>query len=159
MHLDMGSEYNGNHSPRSQGTPHIFEKSRGENFKAVAHLWIRVVREFREGKIHLKHESRALTSIKEYNKTPYELLLDEIKAGRYHLRKVPEDKVAKSKMGPLSSHDIIMEYIRSKPKLRQVTERLMSRQVKQVILNPHDELMKSIRHPDTHPLKPVTKNS
>ncbi|ODN00759.1 Protein spire 2 [Orchesella cincta] len=88
-------------------------------------------------------------------KTQHELLMEEIKSQRCRLRSVPTDELCKSK-GRRDLHDIIMEYIRSRPKLRKMSERVLGPPPPKVS-DPVEELMKSIRQ--VHHLRPVKRNS
>lgn len=128
-----------------------------DELRAIAKLWIRVVHELRSG-VTLRRLDESVIRKRhrhEFKKTPYELLMDDIKSQKYKLKKVPEKKVGQAK-GKMDVHDIIMEYIRSGPKLRKVSERIL-RPLARMKSDPYTELMKSIR--EVHQLRHVTKPS
>lgn len=133
-----------------------FLKTRDE-LRAIAKLWIQVVHELRSG-VTLRRLDESATHKRhrhEFKKTPYELLMDDIKSQKYKLKKVPEKKAGQAK-GKMDVHDIIMEYVRSRPKLRKVSERIL-RPLTRMKSDPYAELMKSIR--EVHHLRHVPKTS
>ena len=85
-----------------------------------AHLWIQTMQELRQG-VKLKKTNYTKTPI-EYELTPYEMLMDDIRSRRYKLNKVAVD----GKIPPRvkrDAHDIILEFIRSRPPLKPVSKR------------------------------------
>lgn len=122
-----------------------------DSFKNLTKSWIHVVRELRHGvKLKSWDDSAVCKNRrKEYKKTPYELLMDDIRSQRYKLRKTQHKDVKKNR----DKHDTMMEIIRSRPKLKRSSDRI----IKPVSprLGPYDELMRSIRQ--VHYLRPVRK--
>jgi len=128
-----------------------------DELRAIAKLWIQVVHELRSG-VTLRRLDESVIRKRhrhDFKKTPYELLMDDIKSQKYKLKKVPEKKVGQAK-GKMDVHDIIMEYIRSRPKLRKVSERIL-RPLTRMKSDPYTELMKSIR--EVHHLRHVSNTS
>ena len=52
----------------------------------------------------------------EFELTPYEILMDDIRARRYHLRKTPEPSAHLKK----DARTVILDFIRSRPPLKKV---------------------------------------
>lgn len=133
-------------------TQNLTEKSTEtfmNDLKEVAKIWINVVRELRHG-VKLKRLDESVRHSREYKKNPYEQLMEDIRTQKYQLRKVPQF----TPEGPretLDLHDVIMEYIRSRPKLRKASERVLKPRSGEN--DPYEELMNSIRQ--VHHLRPV----
>ena len=83
-----------------------------------AHLWINTMNELRHG-VKLKKTDHTKTPI-EYALTPYEMLMDDIRSRRYKLNKVMVDGDLPHKVKK-DAHDIILEFIRSRPPLKPVS--------------------------------------
>ncbi|KAF2897177.1 hypothetical protein ILUMI_09005 [Ignelater luminosus] len=117
-------------------------------FADWARFWVQVIAELRMGvKLRKVHYSRAPI---EYELTPYEILMKDIRACRYNLRKIMVDgdipyKVTKD------AHAIILEFIRSRPPLKKASDRKLPPQPKN--LTPREQLMNSIRK--GRPLRPT----
>ncbi|CAL8114356.1 unnamed protein product [Orchesella dallaii] len=127
-----------------------------ENFKVVAKMWIQIAREIKRGvKLRRLNESLFPIRSQKLDKTPHELLMDDIKAQRCRLKRVPTDEMCKAR-GRMDLHDMIMEYIRSQPKLKKTSERVLQPPPPKTP-DPIEELMKSIRQ--VHHLRPVKRNS
>lgn len=56
----------------------------------------------------------------EYELTPYEILMEDIRARRYKLNKVSDQDLRISQHVKKDAHALILEYIRSRPPLRKV---------------------------------------
>jgi spire-like protein len=82
-----------------------------------ARLWVQVIHELRHG-VKLKKVDYSRTPI-EYELTPYEILMDDIRSRRYKLNKVMVDGDIPHRMKK-DAHAIILEFIRSRPPLRKV---------------------------------------
>ena len=82
-----------------------------------AQLWIQTMHELRQG-VKLKKTEFTKTPI-EYELTPYEILMDDIRSRRYKLNKVMVDGEIPPKVKK-DAHDIILEFIRSRPPLKPV---------------------------------------
>lgn len=86
-----------------------------------ARFWVQVISELRRGvklkKVEASLGSRAFSSGQEsrpdYKMTPYEILMDDIRERRYHLRKTPPTPSRKD------AHALILEFIRSRPPLKK----------------------------------------
>ena len=79
------------------------------------------VRDLRQG-VKLKKVDYTKTPI-EFELTPYEILMDDIRSRRYKLNKVMVDGELPPK-AKKDAHDIILDFIRSRPPLRPVRNEL-----------------------------------
>ena len=66
-----------------------------------------------EANLDSRMSSREEGSLPDYKLTPYESLMDDIRARRYRLRKTPPTSSRKD------AHAIILEFIRSRPSLKK----------------------------------------
>ena len=78
---------------------------------------MQVIHELRHG-VKLKKVDYSRTPI-EYELTPYEILMDDIRSRRYKLNKVMVDGDIPHRIKK-DAHAIILEFIRSRPPLRKV---------------------------------------
>ncbi len=83
-----------------------------------AHLWIQTMHELRQG-VKLKKTEYTKTPI-EFELTPYEILMDDIRSRRYKLNKVMVDGELPHKV-KRDAHERILEFIRSRPPLKPVS--------------------------------------
>lgn len=124
-----------------------------------AKLWMQVIHELRNGvkKLRKVSEKPEIRRHIEYELTPFEILLDQIRTRRYHLRKVSLDK----SLGPeikKDARDIILDFIRSRPPLKKSSLRCLPQNDKVLTharsqpINLHEQLMNSIRN-HTVPLR------
>jgi len=67
-----------------------------------------------EANLGSRTSSRGQGNRSDYKLTPYEILMDDIRERRYHLRKTPPTPLRKD------AHAIILEFIRSRPPLKKV---------------------------------------
>ncbi|XP_078689405.1 protein spire homolog 1-like isoform X28 [Branchiostoma floridae x Branchiostoma belcheri] len=91
-----------------------------------ARLWMQVMKDLRSG-VHLKKVVvEHNTGPMEWELTPYEILMDDIRSRRYVLRKVMPEEVNQWVDGEppqvmeklqKNAHDVILEFIRSRPPL------------------------------------------
>ncbi|XP_049959939.1 protein spire isoform X1 [Schistocerca serialis cubense] len=106
-----------------------------------ARLWVQVIHELRHG-VKLKKVNYSRGPI-EYELTPYEMLMEDIRSRRYKLNKVMVDGDIPHRVKK-DAHAIILEFIRSRPPLRKASERKLppprSRQC-----TPRELLMESIK--------------
>lgn len=103
-------------------------------------FWVQVIQELRLGvKLKKVHCSRAPI---EYELTPYEILMNDIRSCRYSLRKIMVDGNVPSRVTK-DAHAIILEFIRSRPTLKKVTDRKLPPHSR--TLTPREQLMNSIR--------------
>ncbi|XP_012266116.2 protein spire isoform X1 [Athalia rosae] len=83
----------------------------------------------------------------EFELTPYEILMDDIRARRYRLRKTPSPSPHLRK----DAHAVILDFIRSRPPLKKASERKLPPLERQS--TPRELLMESIKRPP-RPLRP-----
>jgi spire-like protein len=120
---------------------------------------MQVIGELRNGvKLRKVCEKPEMRRHIEYELTPFEILLDQIRARRYHLKKVSMD----SSLGPeikKDARDIILDFIRSRPPLKKSSQRSLKASSKVCSsksqpVNLHEQLMISIRNYST-PLRHI----
>ncbi|XP_054281975.1 protein spire-like isoform X1 [Macrosteles quadrilineatus] len=120
-----------------------------------ARLWVQVIRELRHG-VQLKKVCYSRTPI-EYELTPYEILMDDIRSRRYKLNKVMVDGTIPHRVKK-DAHAVILEFIRSRPPLRKASERKLAPKAYQTA-TPREKLLESIKQgqaklrPSASPLK------
>ena len=85
-----------------------------------AKLWVQVIRQLRNG-VKLKAIGVGESARKpiEYELTPYEMMMDDIRSRRYKLRQVMVDGAIPPRVKK-DAHAVILEFIRSRPPLRKV---------------------------------------
>ncbi|XP_035038750.1 protein spire homolog 1 isoform X6 [Hippoglossus stenolepis] len=91
-----------------------------------ARFWVQVMRDLRDGVKLKKVQERQYNPLPiEYQLTPYEMLMDDIRSQRYKLRKVMSSQVNGDLPPRLkkSAHEVILEFIRSRPPLNPVAAR------------------------------------
>ncbi|XP_029169328.1 protein spire isoform X3 [Nylanderia fulva] len=123
-----------------------------------ARFWVQVISELRRGVKLKKVEanlgsrapSRAQGNRSDYKLTPYEVLMDDIREKRYHLRKTPPTPSKRK-----DAHAIILEFIRSRPPLKKASERRLRPLQKECTLR--ELLMESIKKPPK-PLRSSRQN-
>ncbi|XP_033856586.2 protein spire homolog 1 isoform X2 [Acipenser ruthenus] len=88
-----------------------------------ARFWMQVMRDLRDG-VKLKNvQERQYNPLPiEFQLTPYEMLMDDIRSKRYTLRKVMVNQDIPPKLKK-SAHEIILDFIRSRPPLNPVAAR------------------------------------
>ncbi|KAM4550200.1 protein spire homolog 1 isoform 2-T2 [Fundulus diaphanus] len=88
-----------------------------------ARFWVQVMRDLRYGVKLKKVQERQYNPLPiEYQLTPYEMLMDDIRSKRYKLRKVMVNGDIPPRLKK-SAHEIILEFIRSRPPLNPVSAR------------------------------------
>ncbi|XP_063376615.1 protein spire isoform X3 [Cydia fagiglandana] len=107
-------------------------------FSDWARFWMQVIGELRMG-VKLKKVSYSRTPI-EYELTPYEILMDDIRSRRYTLRKVDGAIPPSVKK---DAHAMILEFIRSRPPLRKASERKLPPPRREA--TPREKLLASIQ--------------
>ncbi|GBP55823.1 Protein spire [Eumeta japonica] len=107
-------------------------------FSDWARFWMQVIGELRMG-VKLKKVNYSRTPI-EYELTPYEILMDDIRSRRYTLRKV-DGAIPQSVKK--DAHAMILEFIRSRPPLKKASERKLPPPKREV--TPRDLLLASIQ--------------
>ncbi|KAM4029167.1 protein spire homolog 1 isoform 2-T2 [Anomaloglossus baeobatrachus] len=88
-----------------------------------ARFWVQVMRDLRNGVKLKKVQDRQYNMLSiEYELTPYEMLMDDIRSKRYTLRKVMVQGDIPPRLKK-SAHEIILDFIRSRPPLNPVSAR------------------------------------
>lgn len=109
-------------------------------FADWARYWVQVIAELRLGvKLKKVHYTRAPI---EYELTPYEILMKDIRSCRYSLRKIMIDGNPPSRVSK-DAHAIILEFIKSRPPLKKASDRKLAPYSRK--LTPREQLMNSIR--------------
>ncbi|CAH2067470.1 unnamed protein product, partial [Iphiclides podalirius] len=115
-------------------------------FSDWARFWMQVIGELRMG-VKLKKVNYSRTPI-EYELTPYEILMDDIRSRRYTLRKV-DGAIPQSVKK--DAHAMILEFIRSRPPLKKASERKLPPPRRET--TPREQLLASIQR--GRPLRPT----
>ncbi|KAM9308333.1 protein spire homolog 1 [Gastrophryne carolinensis] len=88
-----------------------------------ARLWVQVMRDLRNGVKLKKVQERQYNMLSiEYELTPYEMLMDDIRSKRYTLKKVMVQGDIPPRLKK-NAHEIILDFIRSRPPLNPVSAR------------------------------------
>ncbi|XP_073487409.1 protein spire homolog 1 isoform X5 [Aquarana catesbeiana] len=88
-----------------------------------ARFWVQVMRDLRNGVKLKKVQERQYNMLPiEFQLTPYEMLMDDIRSKRYTLRKVMVQGDTPPRLKK-SAHEIILDFIRSRPPLNPVSAR------------------------------------
>ncbi|KAL2778309.1 protein spire-like protein 1 isoform c, partial [Daubentonia madagascariensis] len=88
-----------------------------------ARFWVQVMRDLRNGVKLKKVQERQYNPLPiEYQLTPYEMLMDDIRCKRYTLRKVMVNGDIPPRLKK-SAHEIILDFIRSRPPLNPASAR------------------------------------
>ncbi|XP_031734463.1 protein spire homolog 1 isoform X3 [Anarrhichthys ocellatus] len=109
-----------------------------------ARFWVQVMRSLREGVKLKKVQDRQYNPLPiEYQLTPYEMLMDDIKSQRYKLRKVMINGNIPPRLKK-SAHEVILEFIRSRPPLNPASARKLKPQTR---LPPtlHERILEEIK--------------
>ncbi|XP_014912874.1 protein spire homolog 1-like isoform X1 [Poecilia latipinna] len=119
-----------------------------------ARFWVQVMRGLREGVKLKKVQERQYNPLPiEYQLTPYEMLMDDIRSKRYKLRKVMVNgdppRLKKS------AHEVILEFIRSRPPLNPVSARKLKPQA-QPPPTLHERILEEIKA--ERKLRPVSSD-
>ncbi|KAJ8960903.1 hypothetical protein NQ318_020202 [Aromia moschata] len=109
-------------------------------FSDWAKFWVQVMGELRTG-VKLKKVNFSKAPI-EYELTPYEILMKDIRNCKYNLRKIMIKGDVPSRVTK-DAHAIILEFIRSRPPLRKVSDRKLAPQPR--TLTPREQLLNSIK--------------
>ncbi|XP_023682915.1 protein spire homolog 2 isoform X2 [Paramormyrops kingsleyae] len=88
-----------------------------------ARLWVQLMKELRQGvKLKKVQEQQFDPLPTEFRLTPFEMLMQDIRARKYQLRKVMVDGDIPTQV-KRDAHDLILDFIRSRPPLKPVSER------------------------------------
>ncbi|XP_077295425.1 spire type actin nucleation factor [Arctopsyche grandis] len=121
-------------------------------FSDWARFWMQVIGELRMGVKLKKVDFSSCTPI-EYEMTPYEILMDDIRSRRYKLRKVDGNIPPRVKK---DAHAMILEFIRSRPPLKKASERKLPPATAREA-TPREQLLDSIKR--GRPLRPTLTRS
>lgn len=110
-------------------------------FQEWACLWIQVVRDLKDGVKLRKVNVNYNKSIDDYDLTPYEMLLRDIRDKNYNLRHIDSEAIEKMKK---DTHALILELIRTRPKLVPASQRIL-RPEPVKISTIHEKLMQEVR--------------
>jgi len=108
-----------------------------------ARLWRQILKDLRDG-VKLKKIEYTKTPI-EYELTPYEILMEDIRERRFSLNKIMVDGELPHRIKK-DAHDVILQFIRSRPPLKPASERQLNPIRKES--TPVELLMESIRNSD-----------
>ncbi|XP_047455239.1 protein spire homolog 1-like isoform X2 [Mugil cephalus] len=118
-----------------------------------ARFWVQVMRDLRDGVKLKKVQERQYNPLPiEYQLTPYEMLMDDIRSKRYKLRKVMINGDIPPRLKK-SAHEVILEFIRSRPPLNPVSARKLKPQT-QPPPTLHERILEGIK--SERKLRPVS---
>ncbi|XP_059119833.1 protein spire homolog 2 [Peromyscus eremicus] len=117
-----------------------------------ARLWVQLMRELRHGvKLKKVQEQEFNPLPTEFQLTPFEMLMQDIRARNYKLRKVMVDGDIPPRVKK-DAHELILDFIRSRPPLKQVSERRL-RPIPQKQRTLHEKILEEIKQERS--LRPV----
>ncbi|RVE72322.1 hypothetical protein OJAV_G00060660 [Oryzias javanicus] len=88
-----------------------------------ARLWVQLMKELRQGVKLKKVQELPFNPLPtEFSLTPFEMLMQDIRARNFQLRKVMVDGDIPTRV-KRNAHELILEFIRSRPPLKPVSER------------------------------------
>ncbi|XP_067158437.1 protein spire homolog 2 isoform X2 [Apteryx mantelli] len=117
-----------------------------------ARLWVQLMRELRHGvKLKKVQEKQFNPLPTEYQLTPFEMLMQDIRARNYKLRKVMVDGDIPPRVKK-DAHELILDFIRSRPPLKQASERRL-RPLPQKQRTVHEKILEEIKQ--ERKLRPV----
>ncbi|XP_039186807.1 protein spire homolog 2 isoform X2 [Crotalus tigris] len=117
-----------------------------------ARLWVQLMRELRNGVKLKKVQQKQFDPLPtEYQLTPFEMLMQDIRARNYKLRKVMVDGDIPPRVKK-DAHELILDFIRSRPPLRQASERQL-RPMPQQQRTLHEKILEEIKQ--ERKLRPV----
>ncbi|KAL1785227.1 spire-like 2 [Sigmodon hispidus] len=109
-----------------------------------ARLWVQLMRELRHGvKLKKVQEQQFNPLPTEFQLTPFEMLMQDIRARNYKLRKVMVDGDIPPRVKK-DAHELILDFIRSRPPLKQVSERRL-RPIPQKQRTLHEKILEEIK--------------
>ncbi|XP_010779578.1 protein spire homolog 1-like, partial [Notothenia coriiceps] len=118
-----------------------------------ARFWVQVMRGLREGVKLKKVQDRQYNPLPiEFQLTPYEMLMNDIKSKRYNLRKVMLHGDIPPRLKK-SAHEVILEFIRSRPPLNPVSARKL-KPLTQLPPTLHEKILSEIK--SERKLRPVS---
>uniref|UniRef100_A0A3P9H552 Spire-type actin nucleation factor 2 n=1 Tax=Oryzias latipes TaxID=8090 RepID=A0A3P9H552_ORYLA len=88
-----------------------------------ARLWVQLMKELRQGVKLKKVQEQPFNPLPtEFSLTPFEMLMQDIRARNFQLRKVMVDGDIPTRV-KRNAHELILDFIRSRPPLKPVSER------------------------------------
>ncbi|XP_066499126.1 protein spire homolog 1 isoform X2 [Hoplias malabaricus] len=118
-----------------------------------ARFWVQVMRDLRNGVKLKKVQERLYNPLPfEYELTPYEMLMDDIRSKRYKLRKVMVNGDIPPRLKK-SAHEVILDFIRSRPPLNPVAARKLKPQAERPP-SLHERILEEIK--SERKLRPVS---
>ncbi|XP_059986720.1 protein spire homolog 2 isoform X4 [Lagenorhynchus albirostris] len=109
-----------------------------------ARLWVQLMRELRHGVKLKKVQEQEFNSLPtEFQLTPFEMLMQDIRARNYKLRKVMVNGDIPPRVKK-DAHELILDFIRSRPPLKQVSERRL-RPLPQKQRTLHEKILDEIK--------------
>ncbi|XP_060936598.1 protein spire homolog 1 isoform X2 [Limanda limanda] len=109
-----------------------------------ARFWVQVMRNLRDGVKLKKVQERQFNPLPiEYQLTPYEMLMDDIRFQRFKLRKVMVNGDIPPRLKK-SAHEVILEFIRSRPPLNPASARKLKPQT-QLPPTLHERILEEIK--------------
>ncbi|KAF7650264.1 hypothetical protein LDENG_00128440 [Lucifuga dentata] len=91
--------------------------------KDWARLWVQLMKELRQGVKLKKVQEQPFNPLPtEFSLTPFEMLMQDIRARKFQLRKVMVDGDIPTRV-KRNAHELILDFIRSRPPLKPVSER------------------------------------
>ncbi|KAM9048591.1 protein spire homolog 2 isoform 1-T1 [Megaptera novaeangliae] len=109
-----------------------------------ARLWVQLMRELRHGVKLKKVQEQGFNSLPtEFQLTPFEMLMQDIRARNYKLRKVMVNGDIPPRVKK-DAHELILDFIRSRPPLKQVSERRL-RPLPQKQRTLHEKILEEIK--------------
>ncbi|XP_028931204.1 protein spire homolog 2 isoform X2 [Ornithorhynchus anatinus] len=139
--------------PKTEKPPADLDNLRNTDW---ARLWVQLMRELRHGvKLKKVQEKQFNPLPTEYQLTPFEMLMQDIRARNYKLRKVMVDGDIPPRVKK-DAHELILDFIRSRPPLKQVSERRL-RPMPQKQRTLHEKILEEIKQ--ERKLRPVESSS
>ena len=108
-----------------------------------AHIWLQTMHELRLG-VKLKKTNFTKTPV-EYELTPYEVLMEDIRERRYTLNKVQEEAHKLTRQESSDPRGVMLNFIRSRPPLKPVSERQLAPK-RDDSLTPREKLQQEIKN-------------
>ncbi|XP_063054945.1 protein spire homolog 1 isoform X2 [Engraulis encrasicolus] len=116
-------------------------------------FWVQVMRDLRHGVKLKKVQERQYNPLPiEFQLTPYEMLMDDIRSKRYKLRKVMVNGDIPPRLKK-SAHEVILDFIRSRPPLNPVAARKLKPQAERP-QSLHEKILEEIK--SERKLRPVS---
>ncbi|XP_037538599.1 protein spire homolog 2 [Nematolebias whitei] len=121
-----------------------------------AHLWVQLMKELRQGVKLKKVQEQPFNPLPtEFSLTPFEMLMQDIRARKFQLRKVMVDGDIPTRV-KRNAHELILDFIRSRPPLKPVSERSLPPPPPQQ-QSLHDRVLAEIKQ--ERKLRPVAAHS